>query len=188
MGSNIDFNLINLIAGNGLFPRVYKNEVGEDLLTFYQSNGEELSINVLKMVTDGLLKTIELYEKEQRYQESAIEYNQLDYFYERDSANVEKFLLPLNDLRISEKHFKSNKWSFKCSNCSIKVSSFTSEQYYTIFPKATIDAKLERACSKDCARTLAKDIIKDWLNKNELESYFNLDTLEEQLDEMLAQV
>ncbi|TQR19713.1 hypothetical protein [Psychrobacillus vulpis] len=58
-------------------------------------------------------------------------------------------------------------------------------EYFSIYPGQRIDAKGERACSEGCVKVIAKDIISDWVYENKYKEYFNLDKLDDQLNDLL---
>ncbi|WP_035332125.1 hypothetical protein [Cytobacillus sp. Bac17] len=93
---------------------------------------------------------------------------------------------------IDKKQFNpSRKWSFKCGNCSTKVSSQDGGNYFTINPSLnwnlefTTETGLERACSEGCIKVIAKDFVREWVKINPSRKLFVTEDLEERLTELI---
>jgi len=173
---------------NAIVPTLLETTDGKEYLQFANGDQYLMTRGFLKFVADEIYKTLELGED---FDEFVKENNKLAWlgnFYSRSKYDKEKLAIPIDKLRIRKKKFntKKRKWSFKCGNCSERISSEDGGTYYSIMPEYEFDADLERACSSGCAYVIAKDIINEWLDEKEDErKFFYTENIDEQLKEYI---
>lgn len=175
---------------NAIIPAVIVSAEGEELLTFRNGRGILMSRNEMQFIIDEFTKTIKLGNEYDEFAEESNRYNKLASSWDITRYNEDLFKLPFSRLGIRIKKFNINKrkWSFKCGNCSIKVSSIEGSKYISINPSSRFSPEntSERACSLGCAKVIAKEIIINWLDRNEEDSkFYYTDNLSEQLEEHL---
>lgn len=173
---------------NMLVPTLLGTKDGSTILSLTDGDGQLISANELKLLAMELLKTAE----NPGYDEAIKVTNKksnLESYFGPDPDDKSKCRLPIDSLGIRKKQFKSNrKWSFKCGNCSTRVSNVENTDYFSILPTNHINFGLERGCSEECTYVIAKEILQNWLKENEYEPYFNTDNLEIKLKKYIQNI
>lgn len=166
---------------------VVESENNSKYLLFEDNFSNTINRNDLKIIADQIYKTLELGNSLDKFIAGRNIRKYFEKHYSYSPIEREKFEVPYEKLGIKKRCFNSdkNKWGFKCGNCSRLINIDEQDFYYTIIPSYLFNAKSERACSKDCTKVIAEDIVKNWLNTQNKIEYFYTDDLE---DKIIAQI
>lgn len=181
---------VDHISHDSLIPSILKyNE--KEYLILHDEHGDLLHTNELKLIAQELFKTVKIQELDQFIKkENQNQYMQ--YHFNEDPEATGKLLLPLESLRVQRKKFKSDKrWAFTCGNCSKKVSSKYGGEYFSMCPSMSISNHewgVERACTKECMKVIAKDHLWNWITDNNYQEYFDIDNLDKKLNEYFKDI
>ena len=184
--SNIE-EFVDRNSSNAVVPTILETTNGEKYLSFVNGSGQYMSLGELKFIAESLLQTIELEGLDEFFEETNT-FNRMSHSFSSDPDDEDKFMIPLEDLGIRRKEFDPNKnWSFKCGNCSTKISSKDGGEYLSINPNHNFqNPAMERACSDACMKVIAKEHILDFINGNHFEKYFNLTDLDEKVKNYIS--
>ncbi|MGE7932347.1 hypothetical protein [Viridibacillus arvi] len=83
----------------------------------------------------------------------------------------DKYQVPPAIYKFKKFNPDKRNWSCKCNWCGEKVSSKIDEGYYKIH-YVHFNINSETACSEDCAKLIWKEGIKNWVQENGYQKYF----------------